>query len=275
MLYRVFTLYPSIFQSFTEASLIARAISKDIITIDLIDWRTEYGVGNHKQVDDKPFGGGAGMVLQCEPIFKALEDKNALGQFIGLPKDIYPNNSKFYDRLKTEKIKNVTISLTPKGHVINQDTLYWLAQFEEVNILCGRFEGFDERVNTMVDLELSLGDFVLNGGEVAAMTLIEGVSRLLPGFVTKANSVDHDSFSSSNNHYQEHEEYSKLKNNNSNIEKVIFDDAKWLSKITQYEHPVYTRPEKWNGLEVPKVLMDGDHKKIQEWKYGWYKSIDN
>ena len=272
MLYRVFTLYPSIFQSFCEASLIARAISKDIIKIDLIDWRTEYGVGNHKQVDDKPFGGGTGMVLQCEPIFKALQDNNALGQFTGLPKDLYPHNSRFYEKCKTSKIKNVTISLTPKGHVINQDTLYWLTQFEEVNIMCGRFEGFDERVNTMVDLELSLGDFVLNGGEVAAMTLIEGVSRLLPGFVTKANSVDHDSFSSSNNHYQEHEEYSKLKNKTNEEEKIIFDDAKWLSKISLYEHPVYTRPEKWNGIEVPKVLMDGDHKKIQQWKYDWYKS---
>jgi tRNA (guanine37-N1)-methyltransferase len=272
MLYRVFTLYPELFSSFTSTSLIARAISKDIINIKLINWRDTHGVGNHRQVDDKPFGGGTGMVLQCEPIFKALLDNEALGAFTGKIKDICPNNSKFYELNKLKKIDKVTISLSPKGHVINQDTLNWLTQFKEINILCGRFEGFDERVNTIVDLELSLGDFVLNGGEVASMALIEGVSRLLPNFVTKSNSVEHDSFSLSNNVYLEHQQYSKVENiitvdNQSNL----FDDNKWLAKINQYEHPIYTRPVQWQGLVVPDVLINGDHKKIQEWKLNWYK----
>jgi tRNA (guanine37-N1)-methyltransferase len=272
MKFKIFTLYPDIFTSFLSTSLIARGISKDIIQVNTINWRNEFGIGVHRQVDDKPFGGGTGMVLQCGPIYQSLLQNNALGVFFEDKKDIYPNNSKFYEHWKINKNNKVTINLTPKGHVINQDTLYWLSNFKEINILCGRFEGFDDRVNNLVDLELSIGDYVLNGGEIGAMVLIEGVSRLVPDFITKGNSVDHDSFSKHNNYYFEHQEYSKLENIiKDDKEKNLFDDKKWFEKINLYEHPVYTRPQIWKNLEVPEILINGDHKKIQKWKLDWYK----
>ena len=270
MLYRIFTLYPEIFESYLNTSLMARAISKNIISFDLINWREKYGVGNHRQVDDKPFGGGSGMVLQCQPIYDALVGNSALGNFFGQEKGFLPNNSKFYELTKQKKIGNVTINLTPKGFPIDQRTIEWLSGFETLNILCGRFEGFDERVNTMVDLELSLGDFVLNGGEVASMVLAESISRLLPDFITKRTSIEHESFSLSSNHYSEQQEYSKILPQNKSNEFTLFNDQKWLERLQLYEQPIYTRPQIWHELEVPKVLVDGNHKQIQLWRNNWY-----
>lgn len=270
MLYRIFTLYPQIFDSYLKTSLMARAISKNIITFELINWREKFAKGNHKQVDDKPFGGGSGMVLQCQPIYEALLANSALGNFFGQEKGFLPNNSKLYELTKQKNIKSLTINLTPKGFPIDQRTMEWLSGFETLNILCGRFEGFDERVNTVVDLELSLGDFVLNGGEVASMALCEGISRLLPDFITKKTSIEHESFSLTSNHYSEQEEYSKILSKIKKTDIILFDDQKWLKRIQLYEQPIYTRPQVWQGLEVPKVLVDGNHKEIQLWRNKWY-----
>lgn len=270
MHFRIFTLYPQIFDSFFATSLVARGLSKGIIKHELINWRDEAGVGVHRQVDDKPFGGGTGMVLQCEPIYQSLVNHNALGLCSESDKDIYPNNSKFYNQNAITKANKVTIMLTPRGHKITQGVLEYLASFEELNILCGRFEGFDERVNNLVDLELSLGDFVLNGGEVAAMALVEGVSRLVPDFITKSSSVSHDSFSSGLNYYEEQKEYSKIskvESSNTNL----FDDNLWMSNISKLEHPVYTRPQDWRGRKVPEFIVNGNHALIQKWKISWYK----
>ena len=221
MKFKIFTLHPDIFSSFISNSLIARAISKQIIQIKIVDWRQSFGIGNYKQVDDKPFGGGSGMVLMADPIINAMvsegcfeggcKDKAAKSTIeIGISehKSLLPNNAKFYQQIKSGQLqtKKVNILMTPRGFPLTQQTVEWLAQdFEQVNILCGRYEGFDARINDHIDLELSIGNFVLNGGEVGSMCLVEAVSRLVPGFITKNTSVLHDSFSSGLNSYNEFE----------------------------------------------------------------------
>jgi tRNA (guanine37-N1)-methyltransferase len=324
MLYRIFTLHPDIFPSFLSNGLIARGIAKNIIKVETINWREKYGVGNYRQVDDKPFGGGSGMVLMCEPIYQALKEFNAISslyiqnqeltrnktditledsnqsliEFINeLPENstgqtqtpvharIIPNNSNFEDLVnqssKTDKpIRKATIYVSPRGYPLTQRTAEWMAQsFDELNILCGRYEGFDARVNELIDMELSIGNFVTNGGEAPAMCMIEAVSRLIPDFVTKGTSVAHDSFSSSLNEYQEQMEYVIGKRNLDKMispilekkEEKIFNNQWWIENVLPHiEHPQYTRPTTWEDISVPPVLLSGDHKKIQKWRVKWY-----
>jgi tRNA G37 N-methylase TrmD len=278
MKFKIFTLHPDIFTSFVSNSLIARAIAKQIIEIKTIDWRQDFGIGSYKQVDDKPFGGGSGMVLMADPIINAMISEGCFeseklkvkseklekstasdrrserlseesygsirsGSNMKLPlakglaaqadwgyksdnsipsdngdtvvaatdtyhQSLLPNNAKFYKQFKSGDLqtKKVNILMTPRGFPMTQQDVEWLAQdFEEINILCGRYEGFDARINDHIDLELSIGNFVLNGGEVGSMCLVEAVSRLVPDFITKNTSVLHDSFSSGLNNYNEFE----------------------------------------------------------------------
>jgi tRNA G37 N-methylase TrmD len=337
MLFKIFTLHPDIFESFTKNALIARGVAKDIIKFEFYNWREKYGIGNYKQVDDSPFGGGSGMVLMAEPILKAMDETDCFENIESLPSNrlsntypkprpdrhselvsespttekvvktkehisYLPNNAKFYEEAKSGKIKTkkVNIMMTPRGFPLNQKTVEWLAQdFKEINILCGRYEGFDARVNDFVDLELSIGNFVLNGGEVGAMCLVEAVARLVPDFITKNNSVLHDSFSSGLNEYKEFQfdnaktqykknivaaasvspfskvKVSQLNNSNKNISYEnntnLFDNSWWKSNILPYiEHPQYTRPEIWRNISVPAILKTGDHAKIQKWRTKWY-----
>jgi tRNA (guanine37-N1)-methyltransferase len=287
MKFTLYTLLPQIFNSFFETSLIARGLNQGIIHEERINWREKYGVGGYKQVDDKPFGGGSGMVLQANPIFEALKENNAISQLYQKPENIivhakkFPNNADFFSYWQAHKPRSVTISLTPRGFPFTQQTAEWLAEnFNSIHMLCGRYEGFDHRVDDMVDLEISLGSFVLNGGEVAAMSIIESVSRLVPGFVTKNTSIKHDSFSSELNQYQENREFviGKHKLEQTGYPQVqkakldnIFDNQWWLENVLpQIEHPQYTRPEVWNNLRTPSVLLDGDHKKIANWQSKWW-----
>jgi tRNA (guanine37-N1)-methyltransferase len=303
MKFKVFTLLPQLFESFVSTSLIARAISKNIISINTINWRDNYGIGNYHQVDDKPYGGGSGMVLMADPIFRALSDSDSLGYFantLDLASDpvihnkILPNNSRFYSKVEDLKntqspIKKVTISLTPKGYKFDQKIAKWLTNFDEISILCGRYEGFDARVSEVVDLELSIGDYITNGGEIPSMVLIEAVSRLLPDFVTKNGSVDHDSYSVSNNDYEENKEYiigaRRLKqltetnskkldliNKKPDLQNInLFDEGEYFQKILPFiEHPVYTRPQTWKNLQVPNEAISGDHKIVSKWRKKWY-----
>ena len=328
MLYRLFTLQPGIFESFFEHSLIARGVSKEIIAYELINWREEFGLGGYKQLDDRPFGGGSGMVLMVDQIYKALQKYDAVSSLYEVKNDLtehlklYPNNASFEQKINSQlKLNNTlvakpkaTIMLTPRGFTITQQTVEWLAgNFSELNILCGRYEGFDSRVSEVVDMELSVGNFVLNGGEVGAMALVEAVSRLLPDFVTKGDTVMHDSFSSGLNFYGEQEEFVVGKKKMESLRLVektprqtssatpsfprghleqvqlelgshegnrltpnrrqvkLFNDTWWRENILPFiEHPQYTRPEVWQNLKVPSVLLNGDHKKIQAWRKKWY-----
>jgi tRNA G37 N-methylase TrmD len=294
--FNVFTLHPRLFDSFVSESLIARAIEKNVININPINWRERYGVGNYKQVDDRPYGGGSGMVLQVDPIYNALREHNAVSPLFVSDKTPseytrkYPRNPEYYTYWKQKKSTNhapasVTISVTPRGYTFNQGIAEWLSEeFSTINILCGRYEGFDSRVSEIVDLELSMGPYVVNGGEIPSMMIIEAVSRLLPDFVTKNPSVMHDSFSSGLNQYDEMSEFvigtrrrqqlikagdpnNKLGNVKQPQSQNLFDEQKYLEHIAPFiEHTQFSRPQNWNNLLVPQVLLDGDHKAIQKWR---------
>jgi tRNA G37 N-methylase TrmD len=291
MKFDIFSLHPDIFESFEGESLIARAISKSIIEVKKHNFR-DFGIGNYKAVDDRPFGGGTGMVLRPEPIFESLNQAGLVSELFESRSElvyhnqIIPNNSSFESKYKSGQIKRktATIMLTPRGYPLNQQVCEWLASdFDQIGLVCGRYEGFDARVNEAVDMEISLGDFVLNGGEVAAMALIEGISRLLPDFITKENSVLHDSFSSALNDYGELEEFiigktkfealNKTKKTSQIKSEALFNPRYWLEYIApKVEHPQYTRPEIWENRQVPSVLTSGDHKKVDIWrKSGWRK----
>ncbi|MGI8518292.1 MAG: tRNA (guanosine(37)-N1)-methyltransferase TrmD [Acidimicrobiia bacterium] len=204
MLIRIVTIFPEFFASLLGVSIVARAIESESLRIELIDLR-QHGKGAHRQVDDAPFGGGPGMVMMIEPVDRALGDRTLSGR---------------------------RVLLTPAGARLRQDDLQRWSGMDELVLICGRYEGIDERVaQHLVDEEVSLGDFVLAGGEAAAAAIIEGVGRLLPGVVGNAESIESESF-----------------------------------RDGLLEEPQYTRPSSYKGWEVPEVLLSGDHARIERWR---------
>lgn len=199
----ILTLFPEMFEGFINTSIIKRAIDKDIIKINLINFR-DYSPLNNKQVDDTPYGGGAGMILRCEPIFECLDSMDTEDAYI--------------------------ILLSPEGTKYKQDVAKRLKEHKHLIIICGHYEGFDERIKTRVDEVISIGDYILTGGEIPAMAITDSVARLLPGVITKA-SLDDESF-------------------NDNL----------------LDYPTYTKPAEYHGLKVPDVLVSGNHKLINEYR---------
>ena len=191
------------FTGFLNESIIKRAIEKKKVEINIIDFRT-YSKLNNNQVDDTPYGGGPGMVLRCEPIFDCIDD------------------------IKTKDSK--IILLTPDGKKYNQKMAVNLKDEKHLIIICGHYEGFDERIRTLADIEISIGDYILTGGEVPAMTITDSIVRLLDEVINKESICD-ESF-------------------NNNL----------------LDYPTYTKPRSYRGLNVPEVLLSGDHKKIAEWR---------
>ena len=200
----ILTLFPGMFQGFLTESIIKRTIEKGIVSINIINFR-DYSTLNNNQVDDTPYGGGAGMVLMCEPIFRAVDD------------------------IKTKDAK--VILLTPSGVPYKQKQAYDLSHEKHLIFICGHYEGFDERIRTLVDYEISIGDYVLTGGEVPAMAVVDSIVRLLPGAINEQSHLE-DSFN----------------------EKYLLD------------YPTYTKPADFRGLKVPDILLSGDHAKINEWR---------
>lgn len=200
----VLTLFPNMFNGVFEESIIKRAIDDKKVEINLHNFR-DYSLDPHNKVDDTPYGGGAGMVLCCQPIFDCVEN------------------------LRTSDSK--VILLTPSGKVYKQKLAYDLSHEKHLIIICGHYEGFDERILSICDIEISIGDYVLTGGEVAAMVLIDSITRLIPGVINEQSHIE-DSFN----------------------EKSLLD------------YPTYTKPRVYKGMEVPEVLISGDHKKINEWR---------
>lgn len=199
----ILTLFPEMFNGFKESSIIKRAINKGLVEINIINFR-DYSKLNNKQVDDTPYGGGAGMVLMCDPIVRAIEDLKS-------------NDS-------------LVILLCPQGKMFNQKKVKELSEYRHLIIICGHYEGFDERIREFVDLELSIGDYILTGGELPAMIITDAVTRLLPGVINEESFIN-DSF-------------------NDNL----------------LDYPTYTRPEVFRGLKVPDVLLSGNHAKIKEFR---------
>ena len=208
--FHVLTIFPEMFESPFSSGLISKASVKGLIKINCHDIR-KYSTDRHKSVDDYPFGGGPGMVLKPEPIFSAVEDLQSSNE-IG-------NNSRI-------------IVMSPQGRMFDKNIARELTRYDELVLICGRYEGIDDRViQNLADEELSIGNYILNGGELAAMVVIDAVSRLLPGVVGSEQSILEDSLS----------------------EDLL-------------KYPQYTRPRSFRGFEVPEVLLSGNHKIIEKWR---------
>ncbi len=199
----VLTLFPEMFECLISTSIIKRAILNKKVTINLVNIR-DYSEYNNNQVDDTPFGGGNGMVLMCDPVFKALES------------------------VKTDD--SYTIIMTPRGSIYKQSIAIKYKEIKHLIIICGHYEGFDERIYSLVDEEISIGDFILTGGEIPAMSVIDSVVRLIPGVITGGS-----------------------------LESESFED-------NLLDYPVYTKPRIYNGMDVPEVLLSGNHSKIKEYR---------
>ena len=199
----ILTLFPSMFDGFLNESIINRAIKRNLVQINVINFR-DYTLDPHGKVDDTPYGGGAGMVLTPQPIFDAVED------------------------LKTENTK--VILLTPDGKTYNQEMAYSYSKEEHIILICGHYEGFDERIRTLADSEISIGDYVLTGGEIPSMVIIDSITRLIDGVIEK-ESHEYDSF-------------------NNNL----------------LDYPTYTKPRDFRGMKVPDVLTSGNHKEIEKYR---------
>ena len=199
----ILTIFPEMFEGFLNTSIIARAIKNKQIEINVHNFR-DYSLDKHKRVDDYPYGGGAGMVLMCEPIFRAVES------------------------LRKEDTKD--IMLTPSREKFTEKKAQELSKFSHIIMLCGHYEGFDERIKTITDIELSIGDYVLTGGELPAMVITDAITRLIPGVISS----------------------SSLLNESFNDEYV--------------DYPNYTRPEDFRGMKVPEVLLSGHHANINKYR---------
>jgi len=213
MKFHILTLFPKMFSSVFEESILKRAREKKIIEIQLYNIR-DFSKDKHRRVDDTPYGGGAGMVMTCQPLFEAIETVKS--------------------KIKSQKCK--VVYLSPQGKRFTQFKAEKFAKnLEEVILICGHYEGIDQRViDTWVDEELSIGEYVLTGGEIPAMAFVDTVSRLISGVLGKDESYQEESFSK------------KLKR--------------------KKEYPHYTRPSVFRGIKVPQVLLEGHHAKIEEWK---------
>ena len=205
------TLFPEAVTPYFQFGVTGRAINRGVIDLHCVNFR-DYAEGNYKAVDDLPFGGGAGMVIQAEPVAKALDDLIAKGRNLG-----------------------TVIMLAPTGRVFTQADAERLSQASTLTFICGRYEGIDARLNIeYVNEVFSIGDYILSGGELAAMVMIDAIARLKPGVLNNAESATYESHS-----------------------------AKSGSLL---EHPHYTRPATWRGHSVPSVLMSGHHARIQAWR---------
>ena len=199
----VLTLFPNMFNSVFDESIIKRAISNNLVEINIHNIR-DYSKDPHKKVDDTPYGGGAGMVLMCQPIFDAVK------------------------ALRNDESK--VILLTPSGKLYKQSMVIDFSLEKHLIIICGHYEGFDERIKTICDMEISIGDYILTGGEIPCMVLIDSITRLIDGVIRK-ESYENESFSDN-----------------------------------LLDYPTYTKPRIYEGLSVPDVLVNGDHAKIDNWR---------
>jgi tRNA (guanine37-N1)-methyltransferase len=215
MQFDILTLFPNLVQPYLDDSIMKRAIESDLIKVNLLNWR-EFAEDKHKTVDDKPYGGGAGMLMKVEPLYKQLKAINAVNH----------------------DDKTRVIMMAPDGEQLTQTKAEELAKFDRVVMISGRYEGFDARILDYVDEKISIGPYVLAGGELPSLITMEAIARHIPGVLGHDDAMKDESFSHG-------------------------DDYK--------EYPQYTRPEIWldgEGQEkkVPEVLLSGDHAKIEEWK---------
>ncbi len=208
--YNVITLFPNLFDEWIKTGIISNGLDKNILKFQTTNLR-DFGIGNYKQTDDAPYGGGPGMVMMVEPLDNAILNNKA----------------------------DINVFLTPSGSKLDEKTIKDLLAYESINIICGRYEGFDQRIIDMhSDYEVSIGDAVVSGGEVPAMFLMEALMRKVPGVLGNSESLVNESFTDGT-----------------------------------YDFPVYTRPERYKEMTVPEVLLSGNHKEIDNWKNNKLKDI--
>ncbi len=217
--FEILTIFPESLDSYFNSSILKRAQDKKLIDIRMHDIRVA-ATDKRKTVDDTPYGGGPGMVIKIEPVYKTL-------------KKIYPATR---DKIKNKKTR--VILLTPRGATLDQNKVKQLAKYKRLILIAGHYEAIDARIDKFIDEKISLGNFVLTGGELAAACVVDSVSRLVKGVVGKEASVQDESFG-------------------------VYDKQK---KKFNIEYPQYTRPDDFKGLKVPKVLLSGNHKLIKEWR---------
>ena len=224
----IITIFPQIFDSYFKTSLIKRAMENRLIQIKIHNLR-DFTKDRHRTVDDKPFGGGLGMVLKIEPIYKAVRSLKLKNK----------NKNPAFAKASAGKVKVILFS--PGARKFDQRMAYKLSKLDQIILVCGRYEGVDERVAKYIaDEEVSIGDYVLMGGEIPAMAVVETVSRLVPGIVGKTQFL-----------------------------KERVTKGKGFA-----EYPQYTRPETFNKWRAPKVLLSGNHKEIEEWRKKHQKTIE-
>lgn len=213
MLIQIISLFPDVFKEVLGSGMLWKAQDKGIVKFKTIDLR-QFGLGRRKTVDDNPYGGGDGMLLKPEPLFAAVE------------------------QAKKQSSKVKVLLMTPRGRDYNQKDAKRLAKAkDDLIIICGRYEGYDERITSVVDEQICIGHFVLTGGEIAAMVVIDSTVRLLPGVLGGKTSAEADSFTNGD----------------------------------EREYSQYTRPEEFKGMRVPEVLLSGNHAKIEKWRQGQAK----
>jgi len=240
MNFDIITLFPEMFLGPLSESILKRATKKGLIEINFYQLR-DSATDKHKTVDDTPYGGGAGMVIKVDVVDKAL--------------------SKIINKI--EKRKNIrTILLTPKGKKFTQQKAIELSKYDNIILLCGHYEGFDQRVHDhLVDEEISIGDFVLTGGELPAMVMIDAISRMVPG-VIKEESMQNESFMPPSTKLRIQRKYEIT--NITNINKSTMNQCS--NETMNLDFPVYTRPLEYKGLRVPDILLSGNHAEIEKWR---------
>jgi len=202
----ILTILPSVFDKVFDESILGAAKKNGLIEVRIFNFR-DFAEGKHKTVDDSPFGGGPGMLLKPSPLVACLRE------------------------IRKRDVPGPVIGLSPQGMPLHQTLLKQLARFDRIILVSGRYEGFDDRILPEFDLEISIGDYVISGGEFAAMVFVDGISRLIPGTVGRIESVEQDSF---------------------------FDGS--------LDHPQFTRPFTWEKKQVPQILTEGNHEKIRHWR---------
>ncbi len=230
MKFNIVTIFPGLVTNYTDSSVLGRGQKADAISVNAVNLR-EYSTNKHKNIDDTPYGGGAGMVMQVEPIHKALTE---------------------LDAVKGASKKKRTVLMSPRGTQFDQRLAEkWANELDEITFVCGRYEGVDQRVaDHLVDEEVSIGPYVLAGGELGAMVVLEAVSRLIPGVLGNPDSLLEETFGDS---------------------RADSDGTRGSDDIlpvvdVESEYAQYSKPASFNGWDVPEILLSGDHKKIAEWR---------
>lgn len=249
MYFHILTLFPDMVNAGLHTSILGRAADAGRIHINTINFR-EYTQEKHGHVDDAPFGGGAGMVLQCQPIFDAWQ---AVCRQI---QDRRQSESREYSRPRV-------LYTSPAGKVFRQEMARELAGEEDLVILCGHYEGVDQRILDLLEAEeVSIGDYVLTGGELPAMVMVDAISRMVPGVLTNEKSGQDESFSE----IDPHSEFTRKERRRIYGDLLNAQGTESQKPLRLLEYPQYTRPEEFMGLRVPEILLSGDHAKVDAWR---------